>query len=304
MNNNNSILIVGSVAMDSIETPFGKRESILGGSATYSSISASFFSKYINIVSVVGKDFPKKYIGLFRSRKINIDGLQIREGQTFRWKGDYNYDLNLPKTIYTYLNVFGSFKPVIPDYYKGSKYIFLANIDPDLQKEVLSQIKRPEIIICDTMNYWIDKKRGPILKLVKNIDIFLVNESEARQLSGETNMKKAANFIMSHGAPCVVIKKGEHGVLFFSKRFCFYAPAYLLETIKDPTGAGDAFAGGMIGYLSSVKIINKEHIRKSMIYGSIMASFTVEDFSVKRLLKLSMRDINTRYNEFKRITSF
>ncbi len=304
MNRNNSILIIGSVAIDSIETPFGKRESILGGSATYSSLSASFFNKNISIISVVGKNFPKRYTSLFKVRGINLDGLKIIQGRTFRWKGNYNYDLNSARTVYTHLNVFADFDPEIPTYCRASKFVFLANIDPDLQRRVLSQIKRPHLILCDTMNYWIDRKRKSLLKLLKNIDMFLLNESEARLLSGETNPKEAARFIMSCGTPSVIIKKGEHGVLFFSKRFCFSAPAYLLETIRDPTGAGDTFAGGMLGYLSCVRKINSQNIRKSLVYGSIMASFVVEDFSVNRLLKLTKNNINRRYREFKRITSF
>lgn len=304
MRKNNGILIIGSIALDSIETPFGKRESILGGSATYSSLSASFFNENINIISVVGKNFPKRYMSLYKARGINLDGLKIVQGRTFRWKGNYNYDLNSPKSIYTHLNVFADFDPEIPMHCRASKFVFLANIDPDLQRRVLSQVKQPGLILCDTMNYWIDRKRKSLLKLLKNIDMFLLNESEARQFSGETNLKKAAKFIMSYGTPSVIIKKGEHGVLFFSKRFSFSAPAYILETIRDPTGAGDTFAGGMLGYLSRVRKINSQNIRKSLVYGSIMASFVVEDFSINRVVKLSKRDINTRYREFKRIASF
>ncbi len=304
MRKNNSILIIGSVAVDSIETPFGKRESVLGGSATYSSLSASFFNENISIISVVGKNFPKRYMSLYKARGINLDGLKIAEGRTFRWKGNYNYDLNSPRTVYTHLNVFANFDPEIPRHSETSKFVFLANIDPDLQRRVLSQIKQPQLILCDTMNYWIDRKRKSLLKLLKNIDMFLLNESEARLLSGETNLKKAAKFIMSYGTPSVIIKKGVHGVLFFSKHFSFSAPAYILETIRDPTGAGDTFAGGMLGYLSHVRKINSPNIRKGLVYGSIMASFVVEDFSINRILKLSKSDINKRYREFRRIASF
>ncbi len=302
---NNNILIIGSVAIDSIETPFGKRESVLGGSATYSSMSASNFSKFVSIVAVVGKDFPNRYLELFKKRNIDLTGLEVdKEHKTFKWKGDYNYDLNSPRTIYTHLNVFQDFDPKIPEPSKKSRFIFLANIDPDLQNKILSQVRNPELIVLDTMNYWISKKKKSLIKLLKKIDIFLLNDGEARQLSGEINLKKAANFIISSGSPAVIIKKGEHGVLFFSKHFSFSAPAYLLETIRDPTGAGDTFAGGMLGYLSTVRKINSQNIRKSLIYGSIMASFVVEDFSVGRLIKLSKSDINKRYRELKRVTSF
>lgn len=300
----NKVLIIGSVAIDSVITPFGRRESVLGGSATYSSISASFFNRNIGIVSVVGKDFPGKYLSLLRSKGVNLKGLEISGGKTFRWKGDYNYDLSSPATIYTHLNAFADFKPRVPGDMRDSEFLFLANIDPDLQGDVLSQVKGPRLVLCDTMNFWIERKRKSLLKLLKKVDMFLLNEGEARQLSGETNIKKAALFIMSRGTPAVIIKKGEHGVLLFSRNFCFAAPAYLLETIYDPTGAGDTFAGGMLGYLSRCGKINAASIKKSLVYGSIMASFAVEDFSVDRLNRLTKRDITRRYNEFKRITVF
>lgn len=300
----NGIHIIGVVAIDAIETPFGKRESVLGGSATYSALSAAFFSRNVVMTSVVGKDFPSKYISVFRKKGVNLEGLEIKDGRTFRWKGDYNYDLNSPRTVYTHLNVFADFKPALVPRAKKSNFIFLANIDPELQKKVLEQSEKPELVLCDTMNYWIDRKRKLLLGMLKDVDMFVLNDGEARQLSGETNLVKAAKFIMSHGTPSVIIKKGEHGVLFFSRHFCFSAPAYLLETIRDPTGAGDTFAGALIGCLSNVRKINSQNIRKSLIYASIMASFVVEDFSVNRLLKLKKRDVGNRYKEFKRITNF
>jgi len=298
------ILIIGSVAFDSIHTPFGKRDAVLGGSATFSSIAASFFNKDIGIVSVVGKDFPKKYISVFKKRKIDIAGMEIADGKTFKWKGDYNYDLSSPKTIYTHLNVFASFNPVVPKSNRNPKYVFLANIDPDLQEKVLSQVKGPDLVLCDTMNFWIERKRRSLIKLIKKVDIFLLNEGEARQLAGETNLMKAARFIISCGTPAVIIKKGEHGVLYFSKHFSFTVPAYPIDEIIDPTGAGDTFAGGMLGYLSSAPRLNSAAIKKSLIHGTIMASFAVGDFSVNGLLKVSGRDVKKRYRHLKDITSF
>jgi len=298
------ILIIGSVAFDSLHTPFGKRDAVLGGSATFSSIAASFFNKDIGIVSVVGKDFPKKYISVFKKRKIDIAGMEIADGKTFKWKGDYNYDLSSPKTIYTHLNVFASFNPVVPKSNRNPKYVFLANIDPDLQEKVLSQVKGPDLVLCDTMNFWIERKRRSLIKLIKKVDIFLLNEGEARQLAGETNLMKAARFIISCGTPAVIIKKGEHGVLYFSKHFSFTVPAYPIDEIIDPTGAGDTFAGGMLGYLSSAPRLNNAAIKKSLIHGTIMASFAVEDFSVNGLLKVSGRDVKKRYRHLKDITSF
>jgi len=298
-----SILVIGSVALDSVETPFGKREEILGGSATYFSIAASFFSK-VNIVATVGEDFPKRYITLFRNRNIGIEGLSVSPGKTFRWKGRYDYDLNTANTISTHLNVFKDFKPHVPRPLRDSEFVFLANIDPVLQYSVLEQVKRPKLVACDSMNFWIQNKRKDLERLLDKIDILLLNDAEARQFSGESNLIKAAQFIISFGPKAVIIKRGEHGVLYFSKGSHFVAPAYLLESIYDPTGAGDTFAGGMMGFLSKSKKLNESAIRKAIIYGSIMASFTVEDFSVNRLLEISAKDISNRYSHFRKITKF
>ena len=304
MKNDKRILIIGSVAIDSIETPFGKRDAILGGSATYSSISSSFFTRQTGIVAVIGEDFPKKYCSILEAMDINLEGLKTMHGKTFRWKGNYSYDLHSPVTVFTHLNVFKDFKPVIPESQRTSPFLFLANIDPELQETVLSQAKGAKLIVCDTMNFWIENKPKALKRLLKKVDMFLLNEGEARQMSGEKNLMKAAKSIMSQGAKSVIIKKGEHGVLFFSKRFHFSSPAYLLETICDPTGAGDTFAGGMLGYLSHKRKINERNIRKSLIYGNIMASFVVEDFSVDRMVRLNRRQIENRYKEFERITRF
>jgi sugar/nucleoside kinase (ribokinase family) len=298
-----SILVVGSVAIDSVETPFGKREEALGGSATYFSVAASFFSK-VNIVATVGEDFPKKYISLFKSRKIGTEGLHVAKGKTFRWKGHYDYDLNTAHTIYTHLNVFQNFRPEVPKDLKNSQFVFLANIDPELQYNVLRQVTRPKLVACDSMNYWLEHKKKEFEKLLDKVDIILLNDSEARQFTGEANLMRAARTIIAFGPRAVIIKKGEHGVIYFSKDTHFIAPAYLLETVYDPTGAGDTFAGGMIGFLSRAGKINESNIRKSIIYGSILASFAVEDFSVDRMLEISMDEIEARYSHFKAITKF
>jgi sugar/nucleoside kinase (ribokinase family) len=298
-----SILVVGSVAIDAVKTPFGERKEALGGSATFFSMAASFFNK-VNIVATVGEDFPKKYLSLFKTRNIGTAGLRVVRGKTFRWKGWYDYDLNTAHTVYTHLNVFKDFKPVIPNDLKHTKSVFLANIDPQLQYSVLKQIKSPRLVACDSMNYWIKHKRREFERLLDRVDMLLLNDSEARLFTGESNLVNAARLIVSMGPEAVIIKKGEHGVIYFSRRDHFIAPAYLLESIYDPTGAGDTFAGGLMGYLSRAQKIDEPNIRKAIIYGSILASFVVEDFSVNRLLEISMSDINSRYNHFRRITRF
>lgn len=298
-----SILVVGSVALDSIETPFGNRKEILGGSATFFSISASFFDK-VNIIATVGEDFPKKYLRLLKKRGIGTGGVAVNKGRTFRWEGRYEYDMNVAHTLATHLNVFQNFAPDIPRGLRNSSVLFLANIDPDLQDTVLGQVNRPKLVACDSMNHWIMSKKRSLEKFLHKVDIFFLNDAEARQFSGEANLMKAAKMIVSKGPKSVVIKKGEHGVIYYSKSGHFVAPAYLLEDVYDPTGAGDTFAGGVIGYLSKSGKVCDTTIRKSMIYGSVMASFAVEDFSVNRLLGIKMQDINRRYFDFKRLTRF
>lgn len=298
-----SMLIVGSVALDTVQTPFGKRRDVLGGSATFASLSASFFTKP-DIVAVVGNDFPSKYMALFKKKGIGTDGLTVAKGKTFRWSGRYSFDLNTAETLATHLNVFSDFRPLIPAPLKDPGFLFLANIDPELQMNVLAQVKRPKLVACDSMNFWITSKKRALERLLPKIDILLFNDAEARQFSGESNLFRAARRIIAHGPKALVIKRGEYGVLYFSKKAHFAAPAYLLESIYDPTGAGDTFAGGMMGYLSRAKKIDETAVRRSIIYGSIMASFAVEDFSVDRLLKISRRDIAKRYEHFRRITKF
>lgn len=298
-----SILVVGSVALDTVKTPFGRHESILGGSATYFSTSASFFSP-VNLVAVVGKDFPQKHINFLKSKKIDLTGLLVKAGETFRWEGEYGWDFGDPRTIATHLNLLADFDPVIPSIYKDSKYVFLANINPAIQMKVLKQMRKPRVVACDTMNYWIEHKRRSLIKLLKKIDIFFLNESEAKELSSEGNLLKAAKAILKLGPKRIVIKKGEHGSLLFSRNSVFSAPAYLLESICDPTGAGDTFAGGFMGYLASCKKVNEENLRSALVYGGVMATFAVEDFSLKRLGAIKKSDIIKRVKKFKDLTKF
>jgi len=297
------VLVVGSVALDSVETPYGSQEEALGGSATYSSVSASFFTP-VNLVGVVGADFPKAYFNLLKKRKIDLEGLEIRKGKTFRWKGRYGYDLNVAFTLATELNVFEQFIPRLPERYRNLSYIFLANIDPDLQLSVLKQLNHPQFVALDSMGFWIEKKKRSLLQLLKKVDLVLLNDQEARMLTGNTNLAKAGKELIRMGPQMVLIKKGEHGVLFFTKDFVFSTPAYLLETIKDPTGAGDTFAGGFMGYLARGEKRDVASIRKAIIYGSVMASFSVEDFGLNRLLTLKSSEIQKRFNEFKLFTRF
>jgi len=294
-----SILVVGSLGLDTIETPFAKVEESLGGSAVYISLAASFFSPEVKLVGVVGEDFPEKYIQLLRDHHIDLEGLQIvKGGKTFRWSGKYHYDMNSRETIFTELNVFKDFNPVIPENYRDSKFIVLGNIDPDLQMNVLNQLNHPEFIICDTMNYWIERKNEALRKLLTMVDLLVVNDSEARLLANHPNLIRAAKMILEMGPKKLVIKKGEHGSLLITRDTIFVAPAFPLENISDPTGAGDTFAGGMVGYLSRVNSINDEELKKAIIYGSVLASFCVEKFSVDGLLSLNDAKINDRFNQF------
>lgn len=295
-----SLLVVGSIALDSVNTPFGKVEEALGGSAVYFSYAASFFDS-IRLVGIVGSDFPKEHINLLKMRGIDLKGLTVDDGRTFRWRGEYGYDLNIAKTIYTHLNVFAHFRPTIPIDYHRTKYVFLANIDPDLQGDVLRQVDSPDLIACDTMNYWIENKHAALKRLLKNVHIFFANDQEAREFSGEHNLLKASRYIFSCGPKIVIIKKGEHGVLCTSRDYLFSYPAYILEDPFDPTGAGDTFAGGFMGYLSKAKKLNEMILRKAAAYGTILASYVVEDFSINRLLRLKSTDIRSRYKKFKKL---
>jgi len=298
-----SILVIGSVAFDSIETPFGKVDEVLGGSATYFSTAASFFTD-VNLVAVVGEDFPDEHRQMLVDRGIDLAGLKTAPGKTFRWKGRYGFDLNEAHTLDTQLNVFETFKPEIPVRYKDSEYVFLANIDPELQLDVLNQVEKPKLIACDTMNFWIEGKRDALLNTLKHVDVLVINEGEVRQLAEEPNLRKAAQVILSMGPKSLVVKRGEYGVIMFSEHSIFATPAYPLEEVFDPTGAGDTFAGGFIGYLASTRNLTEANIRKAVVFGSVMASFTVESFSLDRLKQLDYDEIKARFKEMKLLSDF
>ena len=298
----NDVLITGTVALDTIETPFGKVEKTLGGSATYASFAASFFSNPA-LISVVGNDFPQDYIELIKKRNIDIDGLKIT-GKTFHWDGLYEYDMNEAKTRKTELNSLEHFKVEVPEKYKNIKYIFLANIDPEQQLETLRQINKPDFVVLDTMNFWINHKRKSLMDAVKKVDVLLLNDGEARQLFDTANLVKAANEALRLGVKAVIIKKGEHGALLFTKNKHFNAPGYPLENIKDPTGCGDSFGGAFIGYLAKTKDLSEKNLRKAIVYGSVVASHNAEDFGLNKLRHLTMNDIEKRYMEFHDIREF
>jgi len=298
-----SILVVGSLALDSIETPFGKVEEALGGSAVYFSVAASFFAG-INLVGVVGEDFPEVHLQLLQQRGVNLEGLQRATGKTFRWSGYYGYDLNEARTLDTQLNVFSTFTPSIPEKYRRSELVFLANIDPGLQLSVLKQVHQPQVIACDTMNFWIANKLDALKETITWTDILIINEAEARELAQEANLIKAGKSILSLGPKTLVVKQGNYGALMFTDNSIFSAPAYPLEETIDPTGAGDSFAGGFMGYLAKTCEFQESGVRKAIIFGSVMASFAVEQFSIDRLRSLTFPEIETRYREFKRLTFF
>jgi len=305
-----SILVVGSVAYDTVETPFGRAERVLGGSASFFAVAASFFVP-VNLVGVVGRDFGEKQLAAFRGRGIDLEGLERMDGETFHWQGKYSYDLNSRETVCTELNVFEFFKPKIPVRYRQSEHVFLGNIDPVLQREVLDQVERPRLVACDTMNFWIEGKPGELKRTLERVDVLLINDAEARQLSGEWNIVKAARAIRALGPRTLIVKKGEHGVLMFTEDGSFAAPAYPLEEVFDPTGAGDTFAGGFVGYLASALGPTEAPphpddvvLRRAVVMGSTLASFCVEAFSLDRLLRLTRTEIDERYRLFKRLTHF
>ena len=300
-----SLLVVGSIAFDSIKSPFGEVEGVVGGSATYFSLAASYLAP-VRLVSVVGKDFPQEIIRMLSARSIDTKGLKIADGETFRWKGYYEYDLNTAHTVKTELNVFRDFAPVLPEEYRDSTYVFLGNIDPRLQMEILSQVRKPAMVALDTMNYWIENRPEPLREAIGKADIVIFNESEIREISGEYNLVKAARTVMGWGPGRIVIKRGEYGVLHLSDGTMFAAPAYPLETIFDPTGAGDSFAGGFMGYLASRdgSDLTDMDYRIATMYGSAIASFTVEAFSTERLQNLSPDDIALRVDAFRALTEF
>ncbi len=297
------VLVIGSVALDSVKTPFGAVENVLGGSASYFSTAASFFTE-VSLVGVVGDDFPPDALALFREREIDIDGLERVQGKTFRWRGEYRYDLNEALTLDTQLNVFEHFRPKLPRAYLQSAYVFLANIDPELQLEVLNQVTRPKFVACDTMNFWIQGKLEALKAVVQRVDLLTINESEARQLTQEPNIVKAARSILAMGPKTLIVKRGEYGALMFNGSTVFFAPAYPLESVYDPTGAGDSFAGGLMGYLANVDEVSEESMRQAIIMGSTMASFNVESFSLERLRSLTYPEIRERFRAFKSLVTF
>lgn len=298
-----SVLVVGSIAYDSVETPWGNAKDSLGGSALYFSAAASLFCP-VNVVGVVGSDFDISKISFLKKRRVNFDGIYIESGETFRWGGRYHADLNTRDTLYTLLNVFENFQPKIPSQYKKAEYVFLANIDPELQLQVLDQIDKPKLIILDTMNFWISGKRKHLDEVIKRCDIILLNDQESREISGKPNVIKAARMISELGPKVVIIKKGEHGAMLYHDNKYFFAPAYPLEKVVDPTGAGDSFAGGFVGYVAKFGKITDEVLKKGVIYGSAIASFNVEDFSFNRLINLKKEDLEKRIKKFKELTCF
>ncbi len=293
-----SVLVVGSVALDTVETPFGKVDDAIGGSATFFSAAASYFTD-VNVVAVVGEDFPHDQIEFLKQRHVNFDGLVTKSGKTFRWGGKYDFDLNQRETLFTHLNVFEAFDPVLPDHYKNTPFLFLANIQPDLQLKVLQKMNRPKLVVLDTMNFWIERTLDSLKRVLKQIDILIVNDSEVRQLAETSNLFAGTKKIQQMGPKVLVIKKGEHGALLVNDGNYFWAPAFPLEELQDPTGAGDTFAGGFVGYLAKVDDYSNKNLRKAVIYGSTLASFCVEKFSLEKLKNLSRKEIKDRFQQFK-----
>ena len=300
-----SVLVVGSFALDTVETPFGKAVDVIGGSGMYIATAASYFTVPIRVVGVVGGDFPQEGMRFLEQRNIDLEGLEVvKEGKTFRWAARYHYDLNVRDTLLTELNVFETFEPTIPDSYRRSRWVCLGNIDPRQQRKVLDQIEKPRIVIGDTMNYWIERKNGDLRETLKLIDVLIVNDSEARLLSNEPNLVKAGRVIRAMGPKIVIVKKGEHGAVLLTEETVFSAPAYPMENIFDPTGAGDSFAGGFVGWLARTDDLSEENLKRAVIYGSALASFCVEKFGVEGLADLSYLQIQDRFRAFRELSRF
>ncbi len=301
-----SLLVVGSVAFDAIETPFGKTDKIVGGAASYIALAASYFTKNIDLVSVIGDDFPQDFLNTLKSSGVSLEGLQVKKGEkSFFWSGKYHNDLNSRDTLETQLNVLADFQPVVPQSAKNAEFLMLGNLVPAVQRSVIEQMDtRPKLIVMDTMNFWMDVAMDELKKTIAMVDVLAINDSEARQLSGEYSLVKASQIILNMGPSVLIIKKGEHGALLFNKEEVFYAPALPLEEVFDPTGAGDTFAGGFIGYLSKTRDISFENMKRAIIFGSAMASFTVERFGTERLLGLTAKDIEERVQEFIELVQF
>jgi sugar/nucleoside kinase (ribokinase family) len=298
-----SILVVGSVALDRIETPFGLAEATLGGAATYFSAAASLFHP-VQLVGVIGDDFPEDRLDFLSARGVDLAGLERARGESFFWAGRYDYDLNTRETLETRLGVFADFRPRLPESFRDAEWVFLANIDPELQLEVLRQVRRPRLVACDTMNYWIESRRGPLMELLGQVDCVLLNDSEARELSGDYNILRASRWIRAHGPRIVVVKKGEHGALLFTEHHTFFAPGFPLETVYDPTGAGDAFAGGFIGWLAYTGSVDEEELCRAMIYGSATGSLVCERMGMERLVEVGLDEVHERVRAFRRLTAF
>jgi sugar/nucleoside kinase (ribokinase family) len=298
-----SLLVVGSVALDSVETPFGARENVLGGSATYFSASASLLTK-VSVVGVIGDDFPLEQLDFLKKRGVSLDGLERTPGKTFRWKGKYGFDLNAAQTLDTQLNVFEKFEPKLSAEQKAAERVFLGNIDPVLQLRVLDQMSKAKLVCADTMNYWISSKREKLLELLPRVDVLMVNDGEVRQLAGESNVLKAARAAQKMGATAVVVKRGEYGAILVTGEHTFYAPAYPLADVVDPTGAGDTFAGGFLGLLDRLSTNDPAAMRQAVVMGSTIASFTVEQFSLDRLRDLDLKQVRNRFDSFRQLTHF
>jgi sugar/nucleoside kinase (ribokinase family) len=294
---------VGSVALDSVETPFGKAENVLGGSGTFFSAAASLLTP-VQLVGVVGNDYPMDQLTALATRGVDLAGVEQADGSSFRWRGRYRHDLNSAETIETHLGVFSHFSPKIPAQFKRAPFVFLANIDPRLQLDVLRQVNKPTLVACDTMNFWIESRRADLIELLGHVDLITVNDGEARQLTEKANLVRAARWILERGPRYVIIKKGEHGAFMFTKDTVFFAPAYPLESVFDPTGAGDSFAGGFMGYLARSGDVSETNMRRAMIYGAALGSFAVEKFSIQRVLEVTPADISKRVAEFRQLVAF
>jgi sugar/nucleoside kinase (ribokinase family) len=301
-----SLLVVGTVAFDAIETPFGKTEKIVGGAASYIALAASYFTRDIHLVSVIGDDFPNDFLNVLRKSGVNLDGLEIKKGEkSFFWRGKYHTDLNMRDTLETQLNVLAGFTPKVPAAARNAEFLMLGNLAPSIQKSVIQQMaKRPKLIVLDTMNFWMDIAHAELLDVLKMVDVLTINDAEARQLSGEYSLVKAAQKILAMGPSILVVKKGEHGALLFNNKEVFFAPALPLEEVYDPTGAGDSFAGGFIGHLAKTRDISFENMKRAIIFGSALASFTVEKFGTERLTGLSQSDVEERVQEFVDLVQF
>ena len=297
------VLVVGSVALDSVETPFGKADDVLGGSGTYFSSSASHFAP-VQLVGVVGDDYPVHLLQPLADRGVDLAGLEKVSGSSFRWRGRYRHDLNSAETLETHLGVFSNFRPNIPEQFRKAPFVFLANIDPRLQLQVLQQVEKPRLVACDTMNFWIESRRPELVELLGHVDLITLNDGEARQLTEHTNLVQAARWILDKGPKHVLIKKGEHGAFMFTRDSVFFAPAYPLESVFDPTGAGDSFAGGFIGSLAASGDLSDASMRRAVVVGSAMGSFAVEKFSNGRLLDITRADIDARVQEFRQLVAF